>query len=318
MLNCSFCNTEFKNPGARSAHERRCSMNPLRVVDTVVSCSFCDKKFKGIPGLRNHENHCKCNPDRKERKSVTTTLSSELLFCKFCKKEFTSNNRLIQHQVKCSQNPDKVFRDYKLQYQNLPQEIKDRMVWNKGETKNTHESVRKYADKLRGRSHTTSQETKLKLSTTRIQRILSGDITPTSANGKYTVSYIEYKDGTRKMLRSSYELIIAIFLDILDVPFTYETIRLPYIGEDGKQHVFLGDFEIGNVVLDIKGRVDDEKLKKETETFVEAGYDFRPVYEADVYRIKKLLSEMFDINELLSVAREKSKNRDYLVYKLHQ
>lgn len=51
-------------------------------------------------------------------------------------------------------------KDCRLTYQNLDSSSKEAMVWNRGLKKETNRSVRKYADKLRGRRKIT-EETKL-------------------------------------------------------------------------------------------------------------------------------------------------------------
>jgi very-short-patch-repair endonuclease len=63
-------------------------------------------------------------------------------------------------------------RDYKGMYDKLPQETKDRMAWNRGQTKETNSSVAKYASKLKGRpgiSRTHTQETKDRMSKIRTE-----------------------------------------------------------------------------------------------------------------------------------------------------
>lgn len=77
--------------------------------------------------------------------------------CPFCGKLCKNINSYKQHLCRCKNNPDRIpsaDRDFKLQYQNLSQEAKDRMKWNKGLTVDTDERVRNYGLVNRGHKNT--------------------------------------------------------------------------------------------------------------------------------------------------------------------
>lgn len=320
MYTCEFCGKVLTNPGGFAAHKKLCKRNPEYVAPRKVECEFCGKSFYEGNAIKNHSNHCKCNPQAVPRKyyNFSSDYSIYVSFaCSYCGKTLKSNNALVQHQIRCPKNPERIpVNDFKSMYQNYPDEVKARMNWNKGETKETNDSVRAYADKLSGRpGKPMTDDVRSKMSEDRIRKILEGIITPGHGKG-YINSYIQYPNGSRKLLRSSYELIVAIFLDTCGIEFEYESIRVPYIGDDGKLHNFISDFSVGSVVIEVKGQFDEEKLKKEAQTFRDNGYDMKILYEADVMRIKNLLQESMDIKSLLQEVTERSHKKDYYTYEL--
>lgn len=107
-----------------------------------------------------------------------------------------------------------------------------------------------------------------------------------------------------------------MFLDICGIEFVYETIRAPYYDTDGKLHSFLGDFCVGNIVLEIKGNYDSAKLEQEAIAFNNVGYELRVIHEEEVLHIRDLLQELFDIKTLLKEVKKQSKNKNYYIYEL--
>lgn len=246
------------------------------------------------------------------------------LFCPYCDKICKNNNSLAQHRIRCAKNPDRIsINDFSKMYSSYSDEVKQRMSWNKGLTKETSESVKLCADKLigkpghmLGKTYVKSAESKQKQSITRKQRIFEGKIIP-NANNRYVKSFIEYADGSRKMLRSSYELILSIFLNICGIEFQYEDVRVPYIDGDGNKRTFISDFRVGNTVIEVKGKCDDDKLSTERITFEENGYMFNVIYHKDIQRISNLLSEIMDIKSIIDNAKILSNSKQYFVYKLN-
>lgn len=291
-------------------------------------CEFCGKEFVGQSGINNHRKFCKYNPNRSTRKEYTYThtrvnLDTDADNCQYCGKLCKNHNSLTQHELRCSKNPNRIpINNFSELYKSYSEEVKQRMKWNAGETKETNPSVRAYAEKLAGRPGTMlgktfkrPQSANEKQSETRRLRIAEGTITPVTCH-RYTNSYIRYQDGTTKFLRSSYELIVAMFLDICGIEFVYETVRAPYHNADGKLHSFLGDFCVGNIVLEIKGDFDSAKLEQEAAAFSAIGYELRVIYEEEVFYIRDLLQELFDVNMLLKEVKDRSKNKNYYIYEL--
>lgn len=321
MYTCEFCGKILTNAGGFAAHKKRCKQNPEYVAPKKVACDYCGKYFYEGPAISNHSAHCNHNPERTSRKAYDTSsdyFSESAINCKYCGKELKNRSGLVQHELRCSKNPDRIpVNDFKLMYQKYSDDTKARMNWNKGLTKADHESILQYSEKLLGRSTgPLSNEVKEQISLTRIKKIQDGTITPGYGKG-YVVSKIQYLDGKQKVLRSSYELIIAIFLDYCGISFEYEDIRVPYIGDDGKQHNFISDFSIGSNILEIKGYVDSVKLKKEVETFTNLGYTIKVLYENDINHIKDLLRDVCPIDDIIKEAKEKSKSKEYYTYYLH-
>ena len=294
----------------------------------MFECPYCGRTFTSKSGATNHINHCSNNPNRIVRKEYKKSSESsynmvQSLYCKYCGKECHSLNSLTQHELRCSCNPSHIcINNFSELYSSYSEETKKRMNWNKGLTKETHPSVMSYALKLRGRkgnmlgkTFVKTEESKRKQSETRRKRIAEGLITPVTCH-RFTNAYIEFTDGRQKFLRSSYELIVAIFLDVCNETFDYEAVRAPYYDSKGNMHSFIGDFNIRNVVLEIKGFYDEEKLKEEAAAFKAIGYDLRVVYESEVMYIKSLLSQVMDIDKLLREVKQASKEKNYFVYKL--
>lgn len=323
MYKCLFCEREFKNVGAKASHETSCKSNPdFKAPDKFV-CEFCGKEFVGKSGINNHTKFCKDNPNRATRKEYTTKTGNVSTICQYCGKVCKNSNSHIQHELRCKQNPMRLpVNDFSAMYQSYSEDVKKRMNWNKGETKETNSSVLAYAQKLAGRpgpmlgkTFKRPQSANDKQSETRRNRIAEGKITPVTCH-RYTNCYIKYQDGSTKFLRSSYELIVAMFLDICGVEFVYETIRAPYYDADGELHSFLGDFCVGNTVLEIKGDYDPAKLEQETKAFNAIGYELRIIHEEEVFYIRDLLQELFDIRALLKKVKDQSKNKNYYIYEL--
>ena len=246
------------------------------------------------------------------------------LVCPYCNKICKNNNSLAQHRVRCPKNPDRIpINDFSKMYASYSDEVKQRMSWNKGLTKETSESVKLYADKLidkpghmLGKTYVKSEESKQKQSITRKQRILEGKIIPNASN-RYVKSIIEYADGSRKMLRSSYELIFSIFLNVCDIKFQYEDVRAAHIDDAGNKHTFISDFRVGNTIIEVKGKCDTNKLNTERITFEKNGYVFNVIYYEDIQRISNLLSEIMDIKSIIDNAKILSNSKQYFVYKLN-
>lgn len=89
--------------------------------------------------------------------------SNKLMCCK-------SSNSCPANKRKNSEGLKNCSRNYVETYKNLPQESKDKMNWSKGLTKETHSSIAKMAEKLKGRSGVSrphTEETKRHLSKVR-------------------------------------------------------------------------------------------------------------------------------------------------------
>ena len=187
--------------------------------------------------LEKHELTCKNNPNRENNikqmsQNVTETDFNQYrddLFCKFCNKQLHNKNALINHERLCPQNPDRVEYDYKARYENTSEESKQRMIWSKGLTKNDHPSLMVISQKAHRERGPLSEEQKKKLSEIRRRKIAEGVLIPPTINCQYTVSYIVFKDGTKKMLRSSYELIMALYLNSKQIYFTNISAESPLI-----------------------------------------------------------------------------------------
>jgi hypothetical protein len=330
MTSSKFCGKIFGNVGGCASHEKYfCKSNPNKInvptdLPKTLKCQYCNKLFNKTGWLEKHELTCKNNPNRENNiKQMSQNVDEtdfnkyrDDLFCKFCSKKLHNKNALINHERLCPQNPDRVEYDYKARYKNMPEESKQRMLWSKGLTKNDHPGILASAMHQPKEKGPPSDEIRLKISETRRRKIAEGIIIPPTINCQYTVSYIVFKDGTKKMLRSSYELIMALYLNSKQIYFTYETIRAPYIDDNGISRTFLGDFEIGNVIIDTKGRENPEKTKLAIEAFKKIGYELIIVHKDKVKQLKNELSLIMDIDDILTEAKERSDKKDYMIFYL--
>lgn len=241
-----------------------------------------------------------------------------------CGKEFEKANSFNGHKSHCVIHLQHAGKDV----DKILHRTKNNIPWNKGLTKDTDSRVNKNGDSVKNfyeknprikgtPCHTSESKKRIGEAQSYIRRrkIREGTLTPT-CNKRYVNCYIQYKNGDKKFLRSSYELIIAIFLDMCNVEFTYEQVRAPYLGSDGNEHSYISDFCINNTVLEIKGQFDSEKLCNQEKAFANIGYRFKILYEEDVFRIRDLLNQTINIYEILDLVKESSKNNNYYTYRL--
>ena len=273
MFICKYCERELGNNGAKIKHEKHCKLNPNHMssyklnnqsnynIENKRNCQFCNKECHNLNSLKQHELRCKCNPDR-----INVNIEG---FNKNTKgRENISNKGKI-----CITNG--VSNKYIDDVDTIP------VGWVKGHTNKNKISG------FKGKTHTqkTKEIMRIKISEARRKGIANGSITPVTSH-RYINSYIKYKDGTKRFLRSSYEFIVAVFLDVCGIEFSYETVRAPYKDDEGKLHTFLSDFCINNIIIEIKGQYDSKKLEKEIEAFNNIGYELRIIHESEVMKIK--------------------------------
>ena len=112
-----------------------------------IKCSLCGKEISK-PCFERHFKACS-NLDsvlNEKRKKKIYHVSHDGLNCKFCNKLCKNLNSLTQHEIRCKYNSNRIEsanRDFKSQYKNLPQEVKDKMAWSRGFTTQTHLSIKK-------------------------------------------------------------------------------------------------------------------------------------------------------------------------------
>lgn len=159
-------------------------------------------------------------------------------------------------------------------YQSFSDEVKNRMAWNRGLTKYNNESVKAYADKLRGRpgvSRPVSQETREKMSRVRTLWLKN---TENRANlGRHRKSWMEV----------SFETYLK------DLPLCYETEKHFWSPELNRNFYVDFIFEDKKLIIELDGtqhRLTIEKDKIRDEWFSSKGYR---VVRIDIYEFRKRL-----------------------------
>lgn len=160
------------------------------------------------------------------------------MICKFCGRTCDSVRSLVQHQLLCKKNPD--HRPH------TGGAKRGNKAWNRGLTKSTSESVKKYSETISknysgenspwyGKHHT--EETKMKLAK-------SGGYRKGSGRGKRGTYKGYYCD-------SSWELAFVIYNLEHEIEFTRNRKKFKYLFE-GKEHYYMPDFVINGSFVEIK------------------------------------------------------------------
>jgi hypothetical protein len=145
------------------------------------------------------------------------------------------------------------------------------------------------SDRMRGdlnSCHKMSEETKnnakMKQSIKMKESIKNGSFTPPITNS-WANSRVKIKiDGTSYMFRSTWECMFWLL-----TKHDYETVRIPYLSEDGKHHVYIVDFVDNNnkILFEIKPsklknkNINEIKFKAAEKWCIENGYTFEVISE---------------------------------------
>jgi hypothetical protein len=254
--------------------------------------------------------------------------------CKFCnRKAFfklkNGNWCCCEYPASCEairkKNSDKIKEAHK--NGKIPtKQLNGKRSWSKGLTKETNKSIKKngklhskYLKKLGNKNPFLNWSKKhpkeailknQKQSETRKRLYKEGKLTPALGVGRGKYSYIIYKSN-KKMLRSTYEFIFALFLVYKKIDFNYENIRVEY-----ENSTRISDFEINGKIYEIKG-ISGSHVDLVKEAFEKNGYKIRVVYSKTIKEIRKfLIRNGFDINNLELKIKEGHKNKKYFYYDL--
>ena len=110
--------------------------------------------------------------------------------------------------------------------------------------------------------------------------------------------------GHRKIfLRSSWELIAAIYFCLRGWPINYEDTRVEY-----DNHTYLSDFRFGKSIWEIKGWIDN-RAKLGQKAFENNGYKFRFVSRNEIEKMKIfIISKGVNIISILGKAYDCKRN----------
>jgi hypothetical protein len=186
-----------------------------------------------------------------------------MLLCKFCDKECKSPNSHRNHERTCPKNPNRQITFGMLgKTGGTP--------WNKGQTKETNESVKQGAEKFRQRidegsyiPHKThhTDEMKSYLAEKMYERYESGWEPTCGRCKKY-----DYESPVAGKIKvdGTWELKVAKHLDALGIVWQRNKKRFPYVRPDGKQATYQPDFYVDewNSFIEVKGyETDLDKAK---------------------------------------------------------
>lgn len=218
-----------------------------------------------------------------------------------CGREFYNRHSFASHCKWCKEHCEYEGREPEKRHGN----IHGHEAWNKGLNKNNHPSIMissyKISQALKGRKSPTlgnhlSDDSKSKMSDTRRERIISGDIKFNHRTGRGRCSKFYDHNENYHFLRSSYELIFAIFLCSTSQEFYTEDVRL----KDNYGKIHISDFRIDNKIYEIKGIKSDKELKAKS-LFESKGYEFYIVYKDKINLIENYLrNHGFDMDKILS------------------
>lgn len=114
-------------------------------------------------------------------------------------------------------------------------------------------------------------------------------------------------NGEEIILRSTYELVFALFLRFLNIDFTYETARCC-----DEHKTYISDFVVDYHIFEVKGFHDKDSINSYIKAFNDSGYSVSVIDKEKINAIKCYLSCIFDIDTLLDSVKE-SYDEGYLL-----
>lgn len=199
----------------------------------------CGREFEKKSSLISHGGKCKLYEKKKKK---TSKYKVDNMYVCECGKEFNNHQSLNAHFSHC-----KIHRNGK----EPKSRWKESCCWNKGLTKETSESVKKYAKTLTGRTHFVSDETKR-----RISEATKGK------NGGYREGcnhwrgvYTKDLNGNKIWLDSSYELLFVNIMNKHNIKWhKNKKEKFPYVYENVKRN-YIPDFYLEEIDIwvEVKG-----------------------------------------------------------------
>lgn len=215
----------------------------------IINCPFCDRKIhtnviQRHVDAKHSEYNWKYITKRERNLPGKYQLNHDGLICQYCGKEHKNRNSLCNHERLCKKNPNRQISPFSIEGG------KKGFSPNKGKTKETSESIRKWVDTYRkneelglhkSHSHLHTKETKESISKTMSEKELGG----------IKAKRFEYKGES---LQSSYELLVAKDLDNNNVKWEKCHRAFPYIDCNEIKRHYIPDFYLPeyNVYLDPK------------------------------------------------------------------
>lgn len=192
--------------------------------------------------------------------------------CKYCGKECQSKNSLIQHEIRCTKNPNRIncdnstnnlaeytkkLREGLISKNNTNQYTKAKNL-GLSKPEMSIETREKLSRAMLGKNHTAETKDKISKSMQRAVREHPESYSASNVNGR--VKKIKYKDI---YLDSSWEVIVAKYLDSLNIIWEKPTIGFNYI-YDNNPHIYYPDFYLPQYdrYIEVKGHKRQRDLAK--------------------------------------------------------
>ncbi len=233
-------------------------------LNPMYTCE-CGRKFENQSGYGAHCSYCKAHLKREPRKPFDGHQGWSKGITKNDPRYESAKRSWKSLQTK--ESIEKRVRTYKRTYNNKSQEELDRQYQ--------------------------------KQSISRKQGYKTGKIkVPTICSPRGRGCFIIYH-GEKIWLRSTYEFIFACFLKLLDIDFSYESVRA-----SDEEKTYICDFVIDKHVFEIKGLYEQQYVDKYINAFRQLGYTVSLINSNKIKCIKQYLGCIFDINNLTNKIRQ--------------
>jgi hypothetical protein len=165
------------------------------------------------------------------------------------------------------------------------------VVWNKNLTEDKDVRVKRYAEKRRA-------------------LVATGNMIVPHGAGRGTK--IRFECHNKKyLLRSSYELVVAIYFYLRGWSINYEDRSINYKG-----HNYLSDFRFGKKIYEVKGYI-DKRAELSKEAFTIAGYKYTFIFRSKILSMKRyIISKGIEINSVVNDALESYREKKIYLYRI--
>jgi hypothetical protein len=165
------------------------------------------------------------------------------------------------------------------------------VIWNKNLTEETDKRVKQYSN-------------------TRRLLMADGKILIPHGSGYGTKIILSIADK-KILLRSTYELVVAIYYNLRNWNINYEDTRVNYNG-----HNYLSDFRFGNNIYEVKGYI-DTRANLSRYAFINAGFNHIFILKDTIIKMKKYITKHgIFIDNIIKEAKYEKKNKRIYCYKL--
>lgn len=164
------------------------------------------------------------------------------------------------------------------------------VIWNKGLTKESDPRVKKYGQSVS-------------------LAYLDGRKKLPSGTGRGTKIRFEW-DNRSLILRSTYELVVAIYYRLRNWAINYEDTKVSYNG-----HTCYSDFRFGKRIYEVKGYMDDRAILQR-DAFIDNGYSHVFILKDRIIKMMRfIVTKGIDIKYIVEKAKEYRRKGEVFLYK---